>query len=162
VLRSAVGKGGVLHNNGAARRASNCAFEPRKNKENTLNLRRISVGAGVAIAVSIFGAAPAFAHDCFNPNKTVGAGSKGVVTLDAAGGETFTPAGNGKGNGGFITIDANAVAPGVMIDVMTFGGNKGPGQDGVAGPGAEKAGAKACDGKGIDYVEACFGAEPGE
>jgi hypothetical protein len=120
-----------------------------------LNLRRITVGAGVAIAVSTLGAAPAFAHDCFNPNKTVGAGSKGVVTLDENGGETFTQTGNG--NGGFITIDANALVPGVVVDVHTFGGNKGPGHDGVAGPGAEKAGAKACDGKGIDYIEACFG-----
>ena len=114
------------------------------------------MGAGVAITVSILGAAPAFAHDCFNPNKTTGAGSKGVVTLDATGGESFAP--TGKGNGGFVTIDANAVAPGVVVDVKTFGGNKGPGKDGVAGPGAEKAGAKACDGKGIDYIEACFGA----
>ena len=121
-----------------------------------MNLRRISVGAGVAITVSILWAAPAFAHDCFNPNKTVGAGSKGVVTLDATGEEeSFTTTGNG--NGGFITIDANAVAPGVMVDVKTFGGNSGPGHDGVAGPGAEKAGDKACDGNGIDYIEACFG-----
>ena len=116
----------------------------------------MSVGAGVAITVSTLWAAPAFAHDCFNPNKTTGAGSKGVVTLDATGEEEgFTP--TGKGNGGFITIDANAVVPGVVVDVYTFGGNKGPGKDGVAGPGAEKAGAKACDGKGIDYIEACFG-----
>jgi hypothetical protein len=123
-----------------------------------LNLRRITVGAGVAIAVSTLGAAPAFAHDCFNPNKPIGAGSKGVVTLDANGEEeSFTPTGNG--NGGFVTIDANAVAPGVVVDVKTFGGNKGPGQDGVAGPGAEKAGGKGCDGKGIDYIEACFGGE---
>jgi hypothetical protein len=126
------------------------------NKENTLNLRRISVGAGVAITVSILGAAPALAHDCFNPNKPTGAGSKGVVTLDANGDEeSFTSTGNG--NGGFITIDANAVAPGVVVDVKTFGGGQGPGHDGVAGPGAEKAGDKACDGKGIDYIEACFG-----
>jgi hypothetical protein len=106
----------------------------------------------------VAGVAPAFAHDCFNPNKTVGAGSNGVVTLDANGEEaSFTPTGNG--NGGFITIDANAVAPAVVVDVKTFGGNKGHGQDGVAGPGAEKAGARACDGKGIDYIEACFGGE---
>ena len=125
-------------------------------KEITLNLRRITVGAGVAITVSILGAAPALAHDCFNPNKPIGAGSKGVVTLDANGEEVgFTQTGNG--NGGFITIDANAIVPGVMVDVKIFGGNSGPGHDGVAGPGAEKAGDKACDGKGLDYIEACFG-----
>ena len=80
------------------------------------------------------------------------------LPLDANGDEeSFSSTGNG--NGGFITIDANAVAPGVVVDVKTFGGGKGAGHDGVAGPGAEKAGAKACDGRGIDYIEACFGAE---
>ena len=118
-------------------------------------MRKLLVGGALTL-VSVTGvAAPAFAHDCFNPNKTTGAGSKGVVTLDAEGNEvSFTP--TGKGNGGFITIDATALGAG-MLDVHIFGGNKGP-KDGVAGPGAEKAGAKACDGKGIDYIEACFGA----
>ena len=120
-----------------------------------LSLRKITAGIAV-FGGALFGlATPAFAHDCFNPNKTIGAGSKGVVTLDANGNEeSFTP--TGKGNGGFITIDANAVVPGVMVDIHIFGGNNGP-KDGVAGPGVEKAGAKGCDGKGIDYAEACFG-----
>jgi len=118
-------------------------------------MRKILVGGLLAVAVVAGGATPAFAHDCFNPTKTTGAGSKGLVTLDATGGETFTPTGPGKGNGGFITIDASALVPGVVIDVKTFGGH-GP-KDGVAGPGAEKAGAAGCDGKGIDYVESCFG-----
>jgi hypothetical protein len=30
-------------------------------------------------------AGPAFAHDCFNPNKKPGAGSIGTITLDAQG-----------------------------------------------------------------------------
>ena len=123
-------------------------------------MRKLLVGGALTL-VSVTGvAAPAFAHDCFNPTKTTGAGSKGVVTLDETGDGSFTPTGPGKGKGGFITIDANALVPGVVVDVHSFG-NGGP-KDGVAGPGAEKAGAKGCDGKGIDYVEACFGGEPGE
>lgn len=123
-------------------------------------MRKTLTGVLLALGVVVGGATPAFAYDCFNPTKTVGAGSKGLVTLDASRGETFTPAGhgngNGNGNGGFITIDATALVPGAVLDIHVFGGQNGP-KDGVVGPGAEKAGVKGCDGKGIDYVESCFG-----
>jgi len=118
-----------------------------------MSLGKFTAGIAVFGGVVLGLAAPAFAHDCFNPTKPTGAGSKAIVVLDASGeAESFTPTGDGKG--GFITIDANAVAPGVVVDIHTFG-NGGP-KDGVVGPGAEKAGASGCDGKGIDYVEACF------
>ena len=118
---------------------------------------RKTLFGGALVLISLAAVAtPASAHDCFNPTKATGAGSKGVVTLDENGDEeSFEETGNGKG--GFITIDATAVAPGVVIDIHTFG-NGGP-KDGVVGPGAEKAGADGCDGKGIDYVETCFGPE---
>ena len=118
-------------------------------------MKKLIVGGALALGVM---AAPmvASAHDCFNPTKTTGAGSKTLVTLDAEGGETVTDTGNG--NGGFVTVDANALVPGVVVDIHTFG-DHGGGQDGVAGPGAEKAGDRACDGKGLDYIEACFGGE---
>ena len=119
-------------------------------------MRRILV-SGVLVLIGLAAvAAPASAHDCFNAKKTVGAGSKTLVVLDSNGNEASVET-TGNGNGGFVTIDANALVPGVVIDIHTFG-NHGP-KDGVAGPGAEKAGAKGCDGKGIDYVEACFGPE---
>ena len=44
-------------------------------------------------------------------------------------------------------------APG-LINIHVFGGADGGPKDGVVGPGADHKG--ACDGKGIDYVEACF------
>ena len=119
-------------------------------------MRRILIG-GAIVLISVVGvAAPASAHDCFNPTKTTGAGSKTLVTLDSDGNEESVET-TGSGKGGFVTIDANAVAPGVVVDIHTFG-NGGP-KDGVVGPGAEKAGAKGCDGKGMDYVETCFGGE---
>jgi hypothetical protein len=118
-------------------------------------LRKFLVGGGLVLTSIAAVAAPAAAHDCFNPTKAPGAGSKGVVTLDANGNEVgFTQTGNG--NGGFITIDAGAIQPGLSVDIHTFGGQSGP-KDGTAGPGSDKAGAKACDGKGIDYADACFG-----
>ena len=116
--------------------------------------------AGGVLALGVM-AAPmvASAHDCFNPTKTVGAGSKATVILDENGNEVdFVQTGNG--NGGFITIDATAAIPGLMVDIHTFGqGDHGGGKDGVVGPGEEKAGAKGCDGKGIDYASVCFGGE---
>jgi len=117
--------------------------------------RKVLVGGALMVTSIGAVAAPAAAHDCFNPTKTAGAGSKGVVTLDANGNQVgFTQ--TGKGNGGFITIDAGAIQPGLSVDIHIFGNQSGP-KDGTAGPGSEKAGAKACDGKGIDYADACFG-----
>src|SRR5215212_9534088 len=117
----------------------------------TLKLGRITVGAGIAIAALTIGAGPAFAHDCFNPNKPSGPGSIGTVVLDAEGNpvsETFT-----KDHGGFLTIDATALGVG-EIDVHTPGNNP---HGVVGGPGSQTA-EHACDGKGIDYTSACFGA----
>jgi hypothetical protein len=119
-------------------------------------MRRILIGGAIVLMSAVGVAAPASAHDCFNPTKTTGAGSKTLVTLDSAGNEVSVET-TGSGKGGFVTIDATAIVPGVVVDIHTFG-NGGP-QDGVAGPGAEKAGANGCDGKGIDYVETCFGEE---
>ena len=122
-----------------------------------MNLRRITVGAGVAIAVSTLGAAPAFAHDCFNPNKTGGAGVNYTITnFDPETGEpTFTQTGPGKGQGGFAAIDPSLTGGVEGIEVHIVGNNP----HGVAGgPGSQTA-EHACDGKGIDYLEACFGGE---
>jgi hypothetical protein len=101
-------------------------------------------------------AGPAFAHDCFNPNKKPGAGSIGTITLDAQGNDVSADI--TKAHGGFITIDASAVGvPGVTtIDFHTAGNNP---HGVVGGPGSQKA-EHACDGRGIDYADACFpGAE---
>jgi hypothetical protein len=116
-------------------------------------MKRLLIG-GTAAVVSLVGVAgPAFAHDCFNPNKKVGAGSSATVVLDAEGNEvSFTQTKNG--NGGAITIDASALGAG-SIDIKTLGVGNNP--HGVAGgPGSQKP-EHACDGKGIDYVSVCFG-----
>jgi hypothetical protein len=123
-------------------------------------LRRNIIVALLSVTVALATTTSAFAHDCFNPNKTPGAGSKTTVVLAPNPDDDPTAViTTGKGNGGFTTLDATAVGiPGVTtIDVHTFGNQKGP-KDGEVGPGAEKAGAKGCDGKGVDYIEACFGA----
>jgi hypothetical protein len=130
-------------------------------------MRKLLVG-GVLSAVGVLGVAgPAMAHECFNPTKTPGAGSKVTVVL-GANPDTDPPVaviatGPGKGYGGFTQLNLSnvAVPPGVelpaTIDVHTFGnGAHGP-KDGTVGQGAEAAGEKGCDGKGIDYIEACFG-----
>jgi hypothetical protein len=117
-------------------------------------MRKLLVG-GVLTLVSVAGAAaPAFAHDCFNPKKPAGAGSWATVTLDENGEEIAFE--QTKAHGAFISIDATALGVGV-VDIHTPGNNP----DGVVGP-EHRQPKLACDGKGIDYVEACFGAEPGD
>ena len=116
-------------------------------------MRKLLIG-GVLAAVGVMGVAgPAFAHDCFNPNKPAGAGSWATVTLDENGNEAGFE--QTKKQGGFITIDATAVGAG-QLDIHTFG-NGGP-QSGVAGGPNLADSDRACDGNGIDLAEACFGA----
>ena len=64
---------------------------------------------------------------------------------------------NGKGGGRFLTIDATALGAGVY-DVHVFGGHNhgatgGP-KDGVVGAQDHQP-KLGCDGKGIDYIDAC-------
>jgi hypothetical protein len=120
-------------------------------------MRKLLVGGTVALASVVGVAAPAFAHDCFNPNKPIGAGSVGTVTIDPNNPDA-APVPNGKNGGGFLTIDATALGAGVY-DVHVFGGHNdgttgGPKSGVVGGPGSQRP-EHACDGKGIDYIDAC-------
>jgi hypothetical protein len=120
-------------------------------------MRKILIGGAVA-AVSVLGvAAPAFAHDCFNPNKPAGAGVHYTITgFDPATGEpTFVQTGQGKGIGGFVSLDPSLTGGVQVPDVHTIGNSTS--KDVVGGPGSQKP-QHACDGKGIDYLSAC-GAE---
>jgi len=119
-----------------------------------LRTRLLSVVGGTAALVML--ASPSYAHDCFNPQKDAHAPSGGVnytiVGFDQNG-PIFEQTGNGTGIGGYV-----AVAPGVFgnpetLYVHTVGNS---GKDLVGGPGSQTA-EHACDGKGIDYLEACFG-----
>ena len=117
-------------------------------------MKKLLIGSSLVVASLLGASGPAFAHDCFNPNKPAGAGSGATVVLDSNGDEvSFTQTKNG--NGGFITIDATALGVGT-IDVHSLGAGNNP--HGVAGgPGSQKP-EHACDGQGIDYASACFGA----
>ena len=115
-------------------------------------MKKLLVGGAAALALTVGLASPAFAFDCFNPTKPAGAGSQGTVVLDENGDEVaFIP--SKSGHGGFVTIDATALGAG-EVSIHTFGTAQG-GKDGEAGP-QDRQPKLACDGKGIDYVEACF------
>ena len=97
--------------------------------------------AGTAVIAT---AAPAVAHDCFNPNKPAGAGVNYTIVDFGPEGPIFEQTGPGKGIGGFATLFG--------VDVHTIGNSSAIGV--VGGPGSQKP-EHACDGKGIDYLEAC-------
>ena len=118
----------------------------------TLNLRRIMVGAGAAVAFSLLSAGPAFAHDCFNPNKPAGAGVNYTIVGFDANGPIFVQTGPGHGQGGFSTLDPSITGGQQLPDVHNVGNNP---HEVAGGPGSQTD-AHACDGKGIDYLDACF------
>jgi hypothetical protein len=123
-----------------------------------MRTRILSVAGGTAALVML--ASPSYAHDCFNPQKDAHAPTGGVnytiVGFDQNG-PIFEQTGPGKGIGGFV-----AIAPGVFgndTTLYTHSLGMSPdhsGKDEVGGPGSMKDG-HACDGKGIDYIDACFG-----
>jgi hypothetical protein len=122
-----------------------------------ITTRALSVAGGTA-ALIMMAASPGFAHDCFNPQKDAHAPTGGVnytiVGFDQNG-PIFEQTGPGQGIGGFV-----AIAPGVFGNPDTIYvhsiGNSDNGKDEVGGPGSMKDG-HACDGKGIDYIDDCFG-----
>jgi len=117
-------------------------------------MKKLLAGGALAVVSLVGAAGPAFAHDCFNPNKKVGAGSSATIVLDADGNEVSVTQ-TKNGNGGFFTVDATAVGVG-LVDIHTLGAGNNP-HGVVGGPGSQKP-EHACDGKGIDYASACFGA----
>lgn len=124
-----------------------------------LRTRMIAVAGGTAALMMI--ASPGYAHDCFNPQKNIHAPTAGVnyilTGFDSSGNPILVPTGNGQGIGGFVEI-----APGVFgnpVTLYTHSLGQSPahsGKDEVGGPGSHKAD-HACDGKGIDYIDVCFG-----
>ena len=124
-----------------------------------MKIRALAATAAAVAALAV-SASPAFAHDCFNPTKNAHAPMAGVhyilVGFDQNGAPIFQQTGNGKGIGGFA-----AIAPGVFgpdqtetLYAHTIGNSSS--HEGVGGPGSQKP-SHACDGKGIDYIDACFG-----
>jgi hypothetical protein len=107
-----------------------------------MRLHRVIAGVTLAGSVVLGGAGSAWAHDCFNTQRS---GTGGVVgTFDPATGE-FTPTGQ-PGNGAFVQV---ALPDGTVAYVFAHSG--GEKHDYVV------PGAKNCDGKGLDKFEACTG-----
>jgi hypothetical protein len=111
-------------------------------------------------ATLAFGVAPVLAHDCFNPTKDANAPTAGVnytlTGFDSTGAPIIVQTGPGKGNGGFLAIAPNAFGPGVpsqTLYVHSLGSGNNP-FGVVGGPGSQTPN-HACDGKGIDYLDAC-------
>ena len=117
---------------------------------------RVLATAIAVVAVSAVAASPAFAHDCFNPNKKPTAGVNYTVVGFGQNGPIFEQTGPGKGIGGFAAIAPGVFGPGQTetLYVHTIG-NSGAIEE-VGGPGSMKP-EHACDGKGIDYISACQG-----
>ncbi len=122
-----------------------------------MRLRNVVAGGAITAAVLGMGATPAFAHDCFNPNKTPTAGVNYELTgFDSNGNPILVQIGPGQGVGGFA-----AIAPGTFgqwqtmtLYSHTLGAGNNP-HGVVGGPGSQKPN-HACDGKGIDYIDACY------
>ena len=108
------------------------------------------------VGAVLFAAAPAFAHDCFNPTKPADAGVNYTITsFDPTTGEpVFEQTGPGKGIGGFVILAPSATGAPVPLEAHTLGNSSA--KEEVGGPGSMKP-EHACDGKGIDYIDACFG-----
>jgi len=117
-------------------------------------MKKLLIGGAVAAASVLGFAAPAFAHDCFNPNKPAGAGVNYTVVGFDQNGPIFEQTGPGKGIGGFATLDPSLTGGVQVPDVHTIGNSSS--KDVVGGPGSQTP-EHACDGKGIDYLDACFG-----
>ena len=127
-------------------------------------IRKLALGAVVTGTAIVTMASPAFAHDCFNPQKGANAPTAGVnyelVGFDQNG-PIVVQVGPGQGIGGFIEI-----APALFgnpsplythtLGAMTTNPRDHDPFDAVGGPGSSKP-QHACDGKGIDYFEACNG-----
>jgi hypothetical protein len=111
-----------------------------------MRVRHLVAGTLVSAATIVGLSAPALAHDCFNPNKPDGAGVNYTIVGFDQNGPIFVQTGPGQGIGGFATVGG--------VDVHTLGHS--PSQELVGGPGSMKP-EHACDGQGIDYLEACAG-----
>jgi hypothetical protein len=121
-----------------------------------MRLRHLVVGGALATATACGFAGPAFAHDCFNPNKPAGAGvNYTIVGFNPDGSPILAQTGPGQGIGGFAALSPDLTGGQQAPDVHTIGNSQS--LDVVGGPGSQTS-QHLCDGKGIDYLDACFGA----
>jgi hypothetical protein len=116
-------------------------------------------GAASAAALSM-SVLPAAAHDCFNPTKNAHAPMAGVhyelTGFNPDGSPILVQLGTAKGVGGFALIAPGVIGNPVTVETHTLGAGNNP-HGVVGGPGSQKP-SHACNGKGIDYLDVCFGA----
>ena len=120
--------------------------------------KRLAATAGISVAILVLSGSAAFAHDCFNPKKDAHAPLGGVhyvLTGFDQNGPILEQVGNAKGIGGFVAIAPGVFGNPVTLYTHTLGSGHNP-NGVVGGPGSQKAN-HACDGKGIDYLDVCFG-----
>lgn len=122
-----------------------------------MRTRILTVAGGTAALIML--ASPSYAHDCFNPQKNAHAPTGGVnytiVGFDQNG-PIFVQTGPGKGIGGFVALAPGIAGPDTVYTHSLGMSSDHSGKDVVGGPGSMKDG-HACDGKGIDYIDVCFG-----
>jgi hypothetical protein len=123
-----------------------------------MKIRALAAVAATVAALAL-SASPAFAHDCFNPTKTAHAPTAGVhytITGFDQNGPIFEQTGPGKGIGGFVAIAPGVFGPDQTQTLYVHSIGNSSSHEVVGGPGSQKA-SHSCDGKGIDYIDACFG-----
>ena len=117
---------------------------------------RLIAAIAAAVVMLALAASPALAHDCFNPTKKPTAGVNYELTgFDTNGNPILVQIGPGTGNGGFVEIAPGVFGNPVPLYTHSLGSGMNP-HGVVGGPGSQKPN-HACDGKGIDYLDVCFG-----
>jgi hypothetical protein len=124
-----------------------------------MRIRALAVTVAV-VATSAVSASPALAHDCFNPTKNAHAPTAGVnytlTGFDQNNNPIFVQTGPGSGIGGFVAIAPGVFGPQQTETLYAHSIGNSSSHEVVGGPGSQKP-SHACDGKGIDYIDACFG-----
>ena len=117
---------------------------------------RLIAAIAAAVVMLALAASPALAHDCFNPTKKPTAGVNYELTgFDTNGNPILVQIGPGTGAGGFVEIAPGVFGHPVPLYTHSLGSGMNP-HGVVGGPGSQKPN-HACDGKGIDYLDVCFG-----
>jgi hypothetical protein len=120
--------------------------------------RKAVAGTLVGVASALLFSAPAFAHDCFNPTKVPTAGVNYELTgFDSSGNPILVQIGPGQGIGGFAAVAPGTFGPWQTMTLYTHTLGAGNNPHGVVGGPGSQTQNHACNGTGIDYIDACFG-----
>ena len=115
-------------------------------------MKKVAVALATVGTVLALGAVPTYAHDCFNPTKKPTAGVHYTITGFNSEGPIMEKTAQGKGIGGFAALSPQLTNAPETLYAHTIGHSAS--HETVGGPGSKKEN-HACNGKGIDYLEAC-------